>query len=304
MDNTGNWRKNFNIFDHLGNVRAVMQEKSDTIPFDIIGQYDYYPFGERIDVLDNMDRIGFIGKEKDAESNLGDFGVRKYEDFSGRFTSPDPLWEKYYGWSLYHYCRNNPVSFVDGNGMADYYDNKGNFLGNDGSKEETKYLTTKDEFNKINGSKEKNWTTIQGNKAPTIETIKKMNEIIGKSIDRTTTEFGLIQDKDGIPSEIIKGEPNTHLVDFSPTLNQLIKNGSSPDIMIHSHTTKGMLSWNSPTLDGDISGFTDLNNQLNNKSLPQTSNSIMINSLNNACFYNGNGPTLTIYFYDLLKIYK
>jgi hypothetical protein len=35
----------------------------------------------------------FIDKEKDFESKLGDFGVRKYEDGVGLFTSPDPLWE-------------------------------------------------------------------------------------------------------------------------------------------------------------------------------------------------------------------
>ena len=49
--------------------------------------------------------------------SLTDHGVRKYDDGIGRFTSIDPLWEKYYSWSPYHYCRNNPVSFVDGNGM-------------------------------------------------------------------------------------------------------------------------------------------------------------------------------------------
>ncbi len=85
-----------------------------------------------------MDRIGFIGKEKDAESNLGDFGVRKYEDFSGRFTSPDPLWEKYYGWSPYHYCRNNPVSRVDPNGNDEIYiQSKGTAEG----EEQKKYIT-------------------------------------------------------------------------------------------------------------------------------------------------------------------
>ncbi len=94
-----------------------MREKSDTIPFEIIGQYDYYPFGERIDVMDNLDRIGFIGKEKDAESNLGDFGVRKYEDFSGRFVQPEPLWEKYVSLSPYVYSANNPLSFLDPDGM-------------------------------------------------------------------------------------------------------------------------------------------------------------------------------------------
>ena len=32
------------------------------------------------------------------------------------FTSIDPLWEKYYGWTPYHYCGNDPVNMVDANG--------------------------------------------------------------------------------------------------------------------------------------------------------------------------------------------
>ena len=49
--------------------------------------------------------------------SLADHGVRKYEDFSGRFTSPDPLWEKYYGWSPYVYSLNNPIRLKDDNGL-------------------------------------------------------------------------------------------------------------------------------------------------------------------------------------------
>ena len=41
-------------------------------------------------------RLGYIGKEKDKENSLADHGVRKYDDGIGRFTSIDPLWEKYY----------------------------------------------------------------------------------------------------------------------------------------------------------------------------------------------------------------
>jgi hypothetical protein len=51
------------------------------------------------------------------ESSLGDFGVRKYDEEIGRFTSIDPLWEKYYSWTPYHYCSNNPVLGSDPGGM-------------------------------------------------------------------------------------------------------------------------------------------------------------------------------------------
>jgi RHS repeat-associated protein len=78
------------------------------------------------------ERQSFIGKEsrkvgistalpKDNESSLGDFGVRKFDDFTGRFFQIDPqphewVWEKYYGWTPYQYSANNPVSFLDPGG--------------------------------------------------------------------------------------------------------------------------------------------------------------------------------------------
>jgi hypothetical protein len=43
--------------------------------------------------------------------------VRKYDNEIGRFTSIDPLWEKYYSWTPYHYCSNNPVMGSDPGGM-------------------------------------------------------------------------------------------------------------------------------------------------------------------------------------------
>ena len=48
--------------------------------YDIVSQYDYEPFGAVLSQIGNSDRQTFIGKEKDAESSLGDFGVRKYDD--------------------------------------------------------------------------------------------------------------------------------------------------------------------------------------------------------------------------------
>ena len=53
-----------------------------------------------------IDRLGWLGKEKDLESGLGDHGVRKYDAGSGRFLSVDPLWEKYLSFSPYQYSGN------------------------------------------------------------------------------------------------------------------------------------------------------------------------------------------------------
>lgn len=43
----------------------------------------------------------------------------KYDYEIGRFTSVDPLWEKYTGWTGYQYTRNNSISRIDYNGMDD-----------------------------------------------------------------------------------------------------------------------------------------------------------------------------------------
>ena len=55
-------------------------------------------------------------RAKDKESNYADHGVRKYDDEIGRFTSIDPLWEKYYSLTPYQYAGNNPVIAKDADG--------------------------------------------------------------------------------------------------------------------------------------------------------------------------------------------
>jgi len=71
--------------------------------------------------------LKWLSKEKDKESNLSDFGVRKYDDYIGRFTSIDPLFAKYYGWTPYQYSLNNPVVQKDNNGKFKFPTNSGEY---------------------------------------------------------------------------------------------------------------------------------------------------------------------------------
>lgn len=45
-----------------------------------------------------------------------DYGFRGYYPAVGRFTTVDPLAEKYYGISPYVYCAGNPIMFIDPDG--------------------------------------------------------------------------------------------------------------------------------------------------------------------------------------------
>ena len=78
---------------------------------------DYYPFGAYLAESTNREKqpYKYNGKEFDhfADLNLYDYGARFYDPLIGRFTTPDPLSEKYYSISPYAYCANNPVNAVD-----------------------------------------------------------------------------------------------------------------------------------------------------------------------------------------------
>ena len=79
---------------HLGSVRSVVKASA------ALDKYDYRPFGSlNWSSSGTTKREGYIGKEMDKESNLDDFGVRKYDTEIGRSLSVDPLREAQPGYT-------------------------------------------------------------------------------------------------------------------------------------------------------------------------------------------------------------
>ena len=107
----------FFVIDHLGSVRVVA--KADGT---IEKCYDYDPYGSDLNNNQNttvpaINPYKFNGKEFVQRLNHYDFGARLFGPSIRRWTTMDPLCEKYYSWSPYAYCAGNPVNIVDPNGQ-------------------------------------------------------------------------------------------------------------------------------------------------------------------------------------------
>ncbi len=122
-------KRQYELKDHLGNVRVVFSDKrisnpNQTTGLDILAWTDYYPFGmamtrRNYEKSDGY-RYGFNGMEKDDEvkgsGNSYDFGARLYDPRLGRWLNRDPLESKYPGISTYAFSYNNPLVFKDPDG--------------------------------------------------------------------------------------------------------------------------------------------------------------------------------------------
>ena len=113
-----NYIRQYNITDHLGNTRAVVNQ-SGTIE----QSTDYYPYGLTFNYNNlNKNRYLYNGKELQNQSLAGeffgmyDYGARFYDPVIGRWMGVDPLAQKYSNISSYTYVANNPVYFIDPDG--------------------------------------------------------------------------------------------------------------------------------------------------------------------------------------------
>jgi RHS repeat-associated protein len=116
----------FNHTDWLGTER-VRSTLAGSICETVVG----LPFGDgqvTSGSCGDPSPFHFTGKQRDAESNLDDFGSRHYDSTLGRFLQPDPSPAGIaagdpQSWNLYSYVRNRPTSSIDthGNWVTDIH---------------------------------------------------------------------------------------------------------------------------------------------------------------------------------------
>lgn len=122
LKNGSTWDFEYNLKDHLGNVRTVIRKGSDGLA-EVVQEKHYYAFGLEMSPLSrgsSTNKYLYNGKEYQNDLGLGwyDYGARFYDPALGRWHTVDPLAESYRRWSPYAYGVDNPMRFIDPDGMG------------------------------------------------------------------------------------------------------------------------------------------------------------------------------------------
>ena len=106
----------YTLKDHLGNNRVTFDKFSGAIRK--VGEENYYPFGLNKHIQVNAgSKYLYNGKELQDELEMYDYGARFYDPVIGRWNVIDPKAELGRRWSTYTYGFDNPMRFVDPDGM-------------------------------------------------------------------------------------------------------------------------------------------------------------------------------------------
>ena len=161
------YREKYLLTDHLGSTRAELEFDSGGTP-NITENHDLMPYGEEINPATmDSEQLKVAGKIRDAGSGLDNFGARYYSYALMRWPSIDPSGNSAnisapQTWNRYNYVLDNPVTIIDPDGRdpADFYDQRGHYLGNDGINNNDAYIVTnKNEAKSIKKRNHKGLTT-------------------------------------------------------------------------------------------------------------------------------------------------
>ena len=128
LPGTGGFDYYYYLGDNLGNTRLTFETASG-----VASKYqrdNYYPFGmEIIDTIPSVkNEYLYNKKELQEELTQYDYGARFYDPVIGRWNVIDPLAETNKNRSSYNYAANNPIKYIDPDGM-DFIPGGGQFGG-------------------------------------------------------------------------------------------------------------------------------------------------------------------------------
>jgi RHS repeat-associated protein len=135
-DDNGNMHEEYFIKDHLGNVRVRFEDidkdgniqyelpvEGEDVESELIASHHYYPFDMEwkghfyYNDFTEIQRKRYNGKEFEEGVGLLDYGARWYDPAVGRWNAVDPLADMFPSQSPYLYAYNNPIRFIDVDGL-------------------------------------------------------------------------------------------------------------------------------------------------------------------------------------------
>ena len=115
----GGYDYTYLLGDNLGNTRITFDTKDGSAK--VTQKDDYYPFGMDINAKITSVKNEYLYNKKELQEELAeyDYGARFYDPVIARWNTIDPLAEVNRKWSPYNYVKNNPIRFIDPDGMTD-----------------------------------------------------------------------------------------------------------------------------------------------------------------------------------------